>query len=406
MALRCPNFPAMTSPSNAENTMLLILRTNFRAVVYAYAFPLVLETALAIVHAVLSLYFVYQRWIHRKTMPFASVWLYVVLAMLALLWAYWAIDVYTLWEATELALRVVDVYIPGSTAASGVSLSRSPIIVQLIIQLFILMIGDCVALWRAYVICGRPRWFRILCIALGISFLVLQGVILWAARVGNAVYTIVAVAQLVTCIPQIFSTSLIARKAWLHWKEVREFAHQSGTRYSLAVLIVVIESGVSYVLLYCIYIAIKEGQFSGAYVENYNFFVPLAAMYPILVLLIVAVRKSLLERTVELVSTRNIMRFAEPATGTRRSRTDTEHGLEYATLEAGDHGAAPRVEVSFGSTVEMRNAVLARKESSVHSEHRSEADEDQQPMLTGSPHHSRRSSTASVTDEERGWALT
>lgn len=80
-----------------------------------------------------------MRRIHRKTTPFADIWLYVVLIMFALLSAYWAIDVYTLWEGTDVSLRIIDTFgsTPEVTTVSSATLSQPPRTIRLIIILLI-----------------------------------------------------------------------------------------------------------------------------------------------------------------------------------------------------------------------------------------------------------------------------
>ena len=91
-------------------------------------------------------------------------------------------------------------------------------------------------------------------------------------------------------------------------------------------------------------------------------------MFPILVLLLVSARKSLLERTLNHISTPDGLRFASRrATSLGMSRSDVEFRAGYASLvQAGGDGAdqeAPRIEVSFGSSVGLRNAVLVAKKT-------------------------------------------
>ncbi|KZV77192.1 hypothetical protein PENSPDRAFT_746960 [Peniophora sp. CONT] len=334
-------------------------------------------------------------------------WLYVVLATFALLSAYWALQVYAFWKATSLALHPIDAN--NGTPNHNIEILNEPLhIAQELLILLIFLIGDCIALWRAYVICGRQRWFWIVCLTLAVADMGSIVALIWIEP-QYAASILAAMALYSTGASQLLSTSVISRKAWLHWKDMREFSEQTDLRYSIAILFVLSESGIVYVCIYILYLGVSLGQSAGpgGYTMPYDFFVPIAAMYPVIILQLVAARKSLLERTIDHVSTRNIARFIGPIS-THRLRSEAEHRrLENTTvLQDGDwefqeDSPPPRVEVSFGSTVEMGNVVVAaRKGSARPGDRLNETHDEHESMLIGPARYSSTSSMASSEDED------
>ncbi|VDB90267.1 unnamed protein product [Peniophora sp. CBMAI 1063] len=403
-------FRAMATTQSESSVRLEDVAAAYEAslliLVYDLVYPALVETALYVVHATLTAYFTYHRWINRKKTPFADVWLYVAFAMFAALSVYWAIeDVYGLRVLTITIIQSIDAQVGiGPTSTAEMSVDQQITVSTGIAVLVIFTIGDFVALWRAYVIYGRPRWLRIAWVVLMVTIILLQAAVAIYLGIrenpllGFTYISIVGI--LATLLPQLLATSLIARKTWLHWKDVREFAHHSGTQVSLAVLLVVTETGLVYLIIYIIYVAIWIKQLTVSGPVNYHFFIFIAAMYPVTVLLLVSARKSVLERSIELVSTRDVMRFAGPGlvSRTQRSHSDAEGRLEFSglmrrTIDDADeplvNSAPPRVEVSFGSTVEMRNAIELAAKESVNSDDESDGDGEEGervPMLNDNLH--------------------
>ncbi|VDB86732.1 unnamed protein product [Peniophora sp. CBMAI 1063] len=349
------NFPASAT----------VIDDSIRYLVYDLAFPLVLDTALFNTHLILAVYFVYLLWKDRKTTPTLRFKLFLTLAMLVLASIYWSLSVFDVHDTTRTILKSPDSYIPGENPSAFLSIGGPLGLVQQISALLILAIGDGVTLWRAYVVCGRRRWLRILNIILVVFVLCFQAVFIGITQ-AFAYLSVAYLSLLITWFPHVFSTLLIARKAWLHWRDVREFAYKSGMRHSLAILTIVIESGIIYVVIYFLYTATSvAGGISGKYSMPYDFFIPLAAMYPTIVFLLLAERKSLLERTIDAVSTRDVMHFAEPA-GTRRSHADHTgiplDAIEYTPVLQSIHGQVGTAEepsdarFESGFNVDLQNS--------------------------------------------------
>ncbi|VDB87432.1 unnamed protein product [Peniophora sp. CBMAI 1063] len=181
-----------------------------------------------------------------------------------------------------------------------------------------LLLGDVISLWRAYVICGRPRWLYVLYIAITIIEGLLYCLFIVtavggypgmqtgpldgnaSAKLADISFPAGAVALCWTSVAQLSSTILIAYKTCprSHWKDVREFAHLTNTRHSIAILGVLIESGIIYLALILSFLLVNhinvpsEAAFSTPY-----YMVPLISMYPSLVVFLVATRRSAFEHS-------------------------------------------------------------------------------------------------------------
>ncbi|VDB85068.1 unnamed protein product [Peniophora sp. CBMAI 1063] len=106
----------------------------------------------------------------------------------------------------------------------------------------------------------------------------------------------------VNAAPNLIATLMVSYKAWSHWKLVRVFSSQSGTSYSLAILLIVIESGLAYAGLTISYVIVLAFNNVATIWLTY-IFTPLIAMYPALVIVLVATRRNLLERSIQAAST-------------------------------------------------------------------------------------------------------
>ncbi|KZV75976.1 hypothetical protein PENSPDRAFT_16582 [Peniophora sp. CONT] len=301
-----------------SNSGLNTVRSGFMDVILQYAYPLVLETVLYTLHIVLTVYFLCHRYKDRRCerTPPARSMLFVTLAMFALISTCWAIDVYDLRafitdEVNDLHRKhyIKRVYRP-KFGSNGLWLSKQ------VIGCAILILGDCVLLWRAYVIYGRPRWLRILSIALVIVII--------GTYVALVVLSLHPFARIFNALPNLFCTTLIAYKVRLHWNDVQKFAHCSGTSYGLAILTVVVESGcvfaafsISYAILYGI-------SFEVATWSTY-YLTPLFAMYPILVVVLVTTHRSILERSIDPGSSLSSLHWAAPS-GSEPDSEDNSHG--------------------------------------------------------------------------------
>ncbi|KZV63141.1 hypothetical protein PENSPDRAFT_220563 [Peniophora sp. CONT] len=83
-------------PNDCGSTVLVDHR-KLTLIVADRAFPLLIETYLYALYTVLTVYFVYRRWLDRERTSLTVFMLLVTLAMFILFTAYWAIDIYLLW---------------------------------------------------------------------------------------------------------------------------------------------------------------------------------------------------------------------------------------------------------------------------------------------------------------------
>ncbi|KZV74650.1 hypothetical protein PENSPDRAFT_732194 [Peniophora sp. CONT] len=242
-----------------------------------HAFSLLLETALFTLYTALIVYLIYYVCASRKTTEsLPSLVLVYTLSMFALYSLYWALDVYYLWAEYRSLLASQsesfdkpDIQKSWKAAAWILEDGLLPqyfvvLYMQYMVGLILIALGDFVSLWRAYAVWGRPRWLYITlgCVAVveGVLYILIcassyteyisssvsvpNGV--WALAVARIPLTFIGYAS--TALAQTASTTLMAYKAWFHWREVREFMNRS-TSPSLTALAVVIESGVAYLLL-------------------------------------------------------------------------------------------------------------------------------------------------------------
>ncbi|KZV75971.1 hypothetical protein PENSPDRAFT_748146 [Peniophora sp. CONT] len=329
---------------------LQLLRLEFMNVIWQNAYPLMAETALFSLHAVLTAYFLWNRSMDRKTAPHAIYMLIVAVSMFALLSAYWAIDMYNLLEFARGALEEFALFTglesldtPSVFAADDRAFKFE--LAQQSLACAILLLGDYVVLWRAYVIFGRPRWLRITTIVLAVvftaaySFLVATG--------------LQSFGRMVNIIPNLIATLLVAYKAWAHWKNVRTFTTETGTRYSLAIILI------SYAIIALLVSGVAANVF--VYVST-----PLFTMYPILVIVLVATRRNLLERSIEAASSTSNTRWGihqHPSVrggeGRDRRRCPTCQRIDG---DAFSQELIPRLDtVDFGPSVELQDVRLDPK---------------------------------------------
>ncbi|KZV73375.1 hypothetical protein PENSPDRAFT_648914 [Peniophora sp. CONT] len=296
-------------------------------VIEEHAFSLLVETFLFALYAILIANLICHPCVTRKTTSLPRFMLPFTLSMFALFSLYWALDIYLLWAEyhTLLSPKSDGSYGPdlhaiqrkGTSAADEDVLAPryfATVYAQYIMQLTLIALGDFVSLWRAYVIFGKPKWLYILTICIAVAESVIYILVfasssteylipstqVFVYALANTRAPLVFIGYSTTGLSQLGSTSLIAFKAWVHWKEVREFVQRSARHRSLTALTILIESGIAYLALLIWYGAISYwGPTESLAVYTCRFYsVPLVAMYPTLVIVIVASRRSVLERSI------------------------------------------------------------------------------------------------------------
>ncbi|VDB83429.1 unnamed protein product [Peniophora sp. CBMAI 1063] len=296
------------------------------------AVPLVVETYFYALCTILTVYVLYRRWVRQEEAT-SLFMIAVALIMFCLFSTYWIIDVYKLWHAARILPELPDPGISDSVYEAEFGLTTKKLVTsgQLPVVFLMMTLGDIVSLWRAYVISGRPRWVY----ALAMAFVVVEFG-LWILIIVQQALTDLSdhealvlelVSLSVVAAAQLLCTLLIAYKAWSHWRDIRGVLGFSSTQQSIAMLVVVIETGVAYFVALICYAAVSAARQLPRQYEILDILgacmVPLFAMYPTGVIVLVAARLAILERSIASISSPSILHFAPPSRGRCASRQDS-----------------------------------------------------------------------------------
>ncbi|VDC02904.1 unnamed protein product [Peniophora sp. CBMAI 1063] len=311
-------------------------------------FPLLLETFLVALHAILTLYILRIRWMDRKTSPLMRPFLFIILAMFGLSSGHWALGVYMLQRDIYVLLPQLQDTTP--LALAWLHDQPGALYAQQIIGYILIVFGDGVIQWRAYVIYGRPRWLGLFLIFMFVAEAALYVVstiyavlsyfpqshtALLLAKSYGYVWTPLAAATLaITGWTYVSSTALIAFKLWRHRKIVRSYMHRSNLR-SFAILAVMVESGVAYIVLWAWYTGVTFSTLTLAQSWLNYYAVPLFAMYPAVINLLVAPRRSIIEKSLHAARVHKVDMHASdtfssssaPSDHSRSTRGDEERGV-------------------------------------------------------------------------------
>ncbi|VDB83400.1 unnamed protein product [Peniophora sp. CBMAI 1063] len=289
-----------------------------------HLFPLLVETALLAVFSVQTIYFVYHRCSrddkalqsgtthahHHYRGPHINVMLCIHICIYIFAVAYWALDVAILQQELLVFFPKLLSGPPNIDAFQTLTnMLGVQWYAQAVLQGFIWIASDGVALWRAYAVHGRPRWLGIIICLLALTelgvytqYLVFYLHILPSpphsiAREHETGDTVVApylAAASFTIAVQIFATSVIACKAWMVWKSRKDLFNGPGRVFRTLALL--IESGVTYTLFWVWYILARNDSIvswkMATWTEYYS--IPLMAMYPTLVVMVVTMQNSAL----------------------------------------------------------------------------------------------------------------
>ncbi|VDB85066.1 unnamed protein product [Peniophora sp. CBMAI 1063] len=287
---------------NASSSEAEDFRDQFLNVVWQDAYPLVVESMLLTLHAVLTAYFIWRRCMDRKTNPRAIYMILISLTMFSLSATYWGLDMYylleSIWDTAD--------HVAGTTGLVPISVARDDEaldlqLAQQFVACAILLCGDYVVLWRACALYRNPRWLCVVSLVLAVM--------------STAIYsTLVAfrhqdVGRVVNIVPNLIATLLVTYKTWLHWKDVHTLMPQMGTERSVIVLLmIVLESGFVHSALTTSYAIILFAIGDEAARWLSYVLIPLFAMYPTLVVVLVAARKNYLEQTIVPISSSSLQR--------------------------------------------------------------------------------------------------
>ncbi|KAI0028665.1 hypothetical protein K488DRAFT_89518 [Vararia minispora EC-137] len=263
-----------------------------------------------------STYTLLEKGLHARV---NQVLLAASLTMYAMSAAAWAGHLRILWQDINIALS--------TTLATAVDAGLVPvevaqytrdvpfILLHVCTNVVNVLLGDSIALWRAYAIWGSPRWMLVLSCGLIFTLLCLHifnAVVYVALDLptapadlrylgdldGHGGTVICAVTMTWTAFCNVLATALIAHKAWEHWRAIRELLNRSSRRSSVGrIFSILIESGLVYSALWCVNIGAScPGGIHGP-VQYYWPLVmsQISGMYPTLIVVIVALRQSQLE---------------------------------------------------------------------------------------------------------------
>jgi len=180
-------------------------------------------------------------------------------------------------------------------------------LVDTVALFFDFWISDMVVMWRACVFWGWARHVQI-------PFIIFIGlpVILGIIDVSTSPPTPTEntfepdlfgfAALMISLLSNIWATSLIGYKAWVHRKEIRErLGDESRTTAAQSILVLLTESGFLYCVIWAIFI------FSTIYSEKYSTHVthavsctlpPIVGLYPTTIILLVSFKKSYLDQNI------------------------------------------------------------------------------------------------------------
>ncbi|VDB83434.1 unnamed protein product [Peniophora sp. CBMAI 1063] len=299
---------------------------NFRA------FPLLLESTLMGVFTVQTAFLV-QHQCHRlmtsstlpaylrsRPKPHTRLLLGLTVCLYLLAVACWALDIVLLrQDLLDLLPNQLSTDPDPGVYATLAQLRGEEQYAQAVLQIVIWLISDCITLWRAYAVLGKPRWLRYTIFILlflefadYVVYIVLYVYIfphpprfissLYQSSGGLIGTAPFAATSAFTAAVQAFASFLIFCKAWMILKSRQGLPCGPGRTFRT--LSVFIESGLAYSVLW-IWYAIGSNdeissQMTSAWMDSYV--IPLTAMYPTLVMMIVTIQDSALAKADRLSS--------------------------------------------------------------------------------------------------------
>lgn len=105
------------------------------------------------------------------------------------------------------------------------------------------------------------------------------------------------VSMSVTALANIIATSMIAYKAWSHWRDVKVLLNrETASNATVRVLALVAESGLGYSTLWIFYILSSNNVFGTVLLSAFPIVMSqISGMYPTLVIVLISWQRSLLE---------------------------------------------------------------------------------------------------------------
>ncbi|VDB93573.1 unnamed protein product [Peniophora sp. CBMAI 1063] len=184
---------------------------------------------------------------------------------------------------------------------------------QNVITQAIYVVTDVITLWRVYVVFQKPKWL--------LALLVFTGLV----ETGFSI-SVIYLASTTTPASSAHQQN-VYRASYLtagvsttsHWREIKEFINASASRRLVPMLLLIVEIGAVYSAL-CIWFnliwAYNSSWNETAFYWSGFCMVTLAAMYPTLVIMLVAAHGSVVERSFQLPSRASAMEIDGPVIAT------------------------------------------------------------------------------------------
>ncbi|KAI0030042.1 hypothetical protein K488DRAFT_72496 [Vararia minispora EC-137] len=280
----------------------------------------------------------------------------------------WAGHLRILWQGFNIALSpyltaaVEDGLVP--IEAAQYSIDAPYILLHVCTNAVNVLLGDSIALWRAYAIWGNPRWMLVLSCSLNFAMLglhIFNAVVFVTLNLpdapGNLRYlgnvdghggtVICAVTMSWTAFCNVLATALIAYKAWEHWRTIRELLTRSSRQSGvLRIFSILIESGLVYSTLWCVNIAASCPGGIPGHIRSYWPLImsQISGMYPTLIVVIVALRQSQLEHAASGIDPRRVSLTRAPTARTLSlhfaPNPIPDYGEQEALMSSGDDSAS------------------------------------------------------------------
>ncbi|KZV68550.1 hypothetical protein PENSPDRAFT_687110 [Peniophora sp. CONT] len=300
---------------------------DLQAITMDRIFPLLLETFLMAVFTCLITYFVWQQLFQRSTSlkgrlsaPGIALMLYAFAV------AYWALDIRILWlELSRIIPLELDPTQDLDIRAALQANHGVLLFAQNVFCLCIFTLNDLITLWRTYVLFGRPRW--LLCASI---LIILTELVLYALNIVSEVNYLSNVPQSTlsladslikgvgpaayacTAAGQLFASVLLVRRIWVSWGDFKDLLSlRDPKRRPSELCILVAESGLVYTILW--------------------------AIYPTAIVVIVALRCSILEQSfAHDTNALNLVLFVGPTSMATASReSPSAYDAQHATQKSG-----------------------------------------------------------------------
>ncbi|KZV67529.1 hypothetical protein PENSPDRAFT_736487 [Peniophora sp. CONT] len=259
--------------SNATAERLTGIAGDVKAIADYHVFPLLLESVLYALFTVLVVYYCVQYW--QDTRRVRGIFV-VSMCLYAACSLAWALDVCLLW------LELYH-FVPGRLSLvdpdGAVDQTLAGFDTKSVAANVLLVHGICES------VINPP--------AFAIRFN--------ASLNGKASIILITIALSSTTIAQIFATGLMARKAWEHRRAIRQLPQMRTSPKQIGlvtVLYIVIETGIIYTILWIVCLLLHDRILGErGYQWSTYWMCQIAGIYPTLIVVIVSLRTSMLERS-------------------------------------------------------------------------------------------------------------